>query len=182
MKKILTLVTLLCLSLVLAGCNDDLDSDQYDSANIGEAQTVRYGVIAQVLPVTVQNQGSSTIGMLGGAALGAVLGSTIGGGNTANAVGGIAGGLVGGTAGNAVGKSVGKQTGTQYIVKVDDGSTLSVVQGITPALTVGQRVMILTGSDARDRVIADNTSSPSASTSSSTPASSSSSSSTTANS
>ncbi len=160
MKKILTILTITMLGMMLSACTNDMSSDSYTETSAGQAQTVRYGVIVQALPVTMANQTSSGIGTLGGAALGAVLGSTLGGGGVSHAVGAIGGGLAGGVAGNAVGKSVGKQNGMQYIIRLDSGSSISIVQGASPALAVGQNVLILTGSDARDRVLANNTAQP----------------------
>jgi outer membrane lipoprotein SlyB len=157
MKKFLMLITLVIPAFILTGCYSDYGSDEYSGATAGQAQNVRFGTIAATNPVTIEDQSNQGIGMLAGAAAGAILGSRLGTGSTANALGGIGGGLAGGAAGSAAGKAIGKQNGMQYIVKLDDGSALSIVQAPQPALSVGQRVMVLTGSDGRDRVLADNT-------------------------
>lgn len=156
MKKLITLLTTTLLVLVLASCAKDYNSSSYSDATAGEAQIVRYGVIVQAQPVTIDSEGDKTVGTVAGAGAGAVLGSLIGGGFVSNTLGSIGGALAGGAAGSAAGKAAGKQNGVQYFIKLDSGSTISVVQGTEPALNLGQHVMVLTGSGARDRVLADN--------------------------
>lgn len=161
MKKIIYTLIIAISALALVGCADDLDTDSYTDGSSGQLQNVRYGVIAQTMPVHINSEGDKTIGMIAGGIAGAILGSTIGGGAVANGLGSVGGAVAGGAAGGAVGKAAGKQNGTQYIIKLDTGSTIAVVQGMTPALAVGQRVMVLTGSNSRDRVLADNSASTS---------------------
>lgn len=160
MKKITSVLIIAISMLALVGCADDLDTDSYNDGSSGQSQNVRYGVIVQTIPVHIDSQGDKTVGMIAGGIAGAILGSTIGGGAVANGLGSVGGAVAGGAAGGAVGKAAGKQNGTQYIIKLDTGSSIAVVQGMTPALAIGQRVMILTGSNSRDRVLADNSANP----------------------
>jgi outer membrane lipoprotein SlyB len=156
MKKLITLLTTTLLVFVLASCAKDYDSSSYSDATAGEAQIVRYGVIVQMQPVTINSEGDKMVGTVAGGGAGMVLGSLIGGGAVSNALGSIGGALVGGAAGSAAGKAAGKQNGMQYFIKLNSGNTISVVQGTEPALNLGQHVIVLTGSGARDRVLADN--------------------------
>ncbi len=156
MHSIIKILVISLTAMLLNSCYNNYGADSYAGNSVGQAQIVRMGVIAQVQKVAIQDESNQGIGSLAGIAVGAILGSRIGGGGTANALGGIAGGLAGGAAGHAAGKAIGQQQGLRYIVKLSNGGALSVVQGPEPAFTVGQRVIVLTGSNGRDRVIADN--------------------------
>ena len=59
------------------------------------------------------------------------------------------GAVIGALAGSAIEKGVTNQTGIEYVVKTDNGETLTLVQGPSPAFTVGQKVMVLYGKRAR---------------------------------
>lgn len=60
----------------------------------------------------------------------------------ANSVGGNVGGaVVGGVAAHWIGAELSKQKGLQYIVKLDDGRSTWILQGVKPALSVEQQAM-----------------------------------------
>lgn len=144
-------VILSCLTV--AACTPNISASNYQVDTIGRAQTIRYGKIMQVNVVQVASD--SGVGTLAGAAAGATAGSFIGGNSRVNLLGGIGGAVLGGLAGSAIeGKSSGQQA-LQYIVKLENGQSLSVVQGLDNPLRVGQRVMVLSGTGASDRVVAD---------------------------
>lgn len=152
--KLLMKATCVSLAmLTLVGCGPNISASNYQAETIGRAQTVRYGTIVQAQLVQVAS--NNGVGTLAGVAAGATAGSMIGGSSRANILGGLAGAVVGGVAGNAIEGKIEGQQGMQYIVKLDHhAGTLSVVQGIDNPLHVGQRVMILSGSGANDRVVA----------------------------
>jgi len=78
------------------------------------------------------------------------------GSNTAtNVMGAVGGAVIGGVIANEIDKGVNRHTGYEYIIKLDEGKTISVVQEKSVQLTVKQHVLVIYG--AMTRVIADNT-------------------------
>ena len=57
--------------------------------------------------------------------------------------GAVLGGLAAGVAGHYIEKALTEQDGWEYTVKLDDGRTVSIVQGAEPPLNVGQRVRVV---------------------------------------
>jgi outer membrane lipoprotein SlyB len=103
---------------------------------------------------TVDIQGSqSGVGTMAGTATGAVAGSAIGSSTRANVIGAIGGAVLGGVVGGAVEEGTTRQQGMEYVVETEDGSLLTIVQGIESPLREGDRVIVVYG--ARARVIAD---------------------------
>jgi len=49
------------------------------------------------------------------------------------------------------------QEGTEYQIKLDNGSTITIAQGIEPRLAVGQRVLVIESNRSRSRMVPDNT-------------------------
>lgn len=90
---------------------------------------------------------------MAGAAAGVVAGSSIGGSGRANAIGAIGGAVIGSIVGAAAERDASHQQGTEYVVQTQNGNLMTVVQGATPPLHVGQAVLVLYGSPAR--IIAD---------------------------
>jgi outer membrane lipoprotein SlyB len=129
----------------LAACAPTNTNTTYAASEIGRPADVTYGVIVSMRPVTVQAQNTG-IGALGGAAAGATAGSFIGRNDVrANILGAVAGGLIGAVAGNAVEKSVNKGDAVEFIIRQDDGSTLSVVQTNEDGFRPGDRVVLTRG-------------------------------------
>lgn len=149
MFKFISLVAGLSL---LTACTPNISANSVDAENLGHAQNARYGRIVQAMPVEVKSGTADSTGTFMGTAAGATAGSAIGGGTRMNILGAIGGALVGGIAGHEVGKHAGKQTGTRYVVKLDNGKMVSVIQGGQP-MNVGQRVIVLTGGSTADKVI-----------------------------
>ena len=156
LPKITTLS--LCLVMLLGGCAKEIDSDLYTEENFGEASNVYHGVIINVRKVKMQ-QGdkleNNKTGKAVGALSGAVIGSQFGGGS-AKWVTGAAGGIGGAFLGSLAEKKLKSQDALEYIVKLADGTSRSIVQGLNPYFAVGQKVLVMMNKYNRSRIIADN--------------------------
>ena len=135
MKKT-ALVSAIALTLALGACTADISPNNYYASSAQTVNTVKPCTVVSVRPVNV-NSSNNNAGTLLGAAAGGVAGSAIGGA------------VVGGIAGDAAQKQLSHQTGFEYIVKFDNGSMASIVQGNDTIIQPGQRCMVLYGDQAR---------------------------------
>jgi len=154
MKKIL--LNLIITLPLLASCARTISSDIYSANHVGEASTTYKGVILSARHITVQEHErleENGLGIVGGGIGGAMAGSGIGKGS-GNAVATIGGAIIGATAGAFAEKALKTQSGTEYVVALDDGRAMTVVQAPEPSLQEGQRVFVLVSHSGRSRVIA----------------------------
>ncbi|MDE2337551.1 MAG: hypothetical protein KGL10_09590 [Alphaproteobacteria bacterium] len=145
MKKTTLSVMLLCAAVALSACAQPQSRGVYNQSEVGKQTDVELGKIIGVRHVKVQAQDTG-VGTLGGAAAGGVAGSTAGGGKGAILTA-IAGAVVGGIAGDAAERALRNEIGIEYVIRKDDGQTVSIVQNIgkdDKPLHVGERVMIQT--------------------------------------
>lgn len=142
------LLALLCAAGLLTGCADDINSDHYATSSVGKVSTVAQCTVLSVRQVKVDSGDTSAGTMLGGIA-GGVAGSTIGHGRSSNTLGAIGGALLGGLAGGAAQKGLSSQTGYEYIVQLANGQAISITQGASQPLMVGQRCLVLYGNPSR---------------------------------
>ena len=138
---------LLGLLLGLAGCGSRFSPDAYATRAVQQVNPVEQGVIVGVRRVTVQSDG--TTGAATGGAAGGIVGSQIPGGNMAGAIGAVGGALVGGLLGTATERVAGDTTAVEYIVRKRDGSLVSVAQRDAVPLALGERVLVIAGTQAR---------------------------------
>jgi outer membrane lipoprotein SlyB len=142
------LTALLALSLGLGGCAPKIGGGQYGSGGTRSTQSVSYGTIQSIRIVEVEDsgEGKTLLGTAGGAVVGGVLGSLLGGGRgrTLATVGGALAGAAGGYAGS---KLLTGQEAYEIMVQLDNGQTISVVQGMDYEFSSGQRVRVLSGGD-----------------------------------
>ncbi len=140
MRAALILAIPLTLMLPLAGCTESPNSVSRGTANT--VQPVYFGRITSVQAVDIAGRprlGAITGAIIGGTA-GAVLGSSPGA-----TVGGAAGGAaVGGAAGASE-----RRNGVEFVIRLDNGDTVSVVQqGNANEWRVGDRVRITGNADS----------------------------------
>lgn len=148
-KKVLLVAALTVVSAT--ACTTNLSSGTYSTYGASTMQQVVPGVVVSARSVQVAND-NNTVGTVAGAALGGLAGSTIGhgAGSVAGAVGGA---LLGGLAGNQIEKQVTTQTAMEYVVKLSNGTMVSVVQAPDQIFYKGQKVFVQYGGD-RPRVVA----------------------------
>lgn len=144
MKQILIL---LGVAAMLASCQSDIDSYQYSTGSVGQASAASACTVLSVRQVQVKS--GNELGTLIGAAGGGIAGYSIGSGNTAHLLGGLGGAVLGGAAGGMAQDALSKQGGYEYIVKLDNGQTMTITQGTGTLLSPGQRCMLLQGNPAR---------------------------------
>jgi outer membrane lipoprotein SlyB len=142
----LPLTMLLMSGLALAGCGRNYSPDTYATNAVQQANKVDPGMVVGVRPVQISAQG--TVGGVAGAAAGGVAGSQLGVGAT-GALGTIGGSIVGGVAGVAAEHMVADTNGFEYIVRKSNGDLVSVAQKDDKPLRIGQRVLVIAGSQAR---------------------------------
>ncbi|HUZ64347.1 MAG TPA: glycine zipper 2TM domain-containing protein [Acetobacteraceae bacterium] len=151
MARILRPFTFMLAALALlgiAGCAPAYTNSTYSGAAIGRTADVTYGTILSMRNVAVNNGGGG-IGTLAGAAAGGVAGSFIGGDPRSNILGALGGALLGGVVGNVVGNQVSTGIATEFIIRQDDGQTISVVQTNENQFVPGDRVAIIRGDRTR---------------------------------
>ncbi|KLU15410.1 MULTISPECIES: glycine zipper 2TM domain-containing protein [Xenorhabdus] len=137
----------------LSGCADmgALSSDTYSIGQAKQAQTVTYGTILSVRPITIKGKQAgdpNMLGLIGGAVLGGLLGNTVGDGSgqrLATAAGAIAGGL----AGQRIEGALDQTKGIELEIRMDSGKNAIVVQkSDNTVFSKGQRVRIANSGDS----------------------------------
>jgi len=147
MNKFSLMLALPLIVSGLSGCASDIDSNYYSTSSVGQLNQAMGCSVVSVRPIHVATQnGAGTA--IGGIA-GGIAGSQIGGGNTAHLLGAVGGAILGGMAGNAAQKGLTSQQGYEYIVRLDNGSTVSVTQGTDVLLNPGQRCQLIYGNPSR---------------------------------
>src|SRR5215472_592323 len=134
------------LGITLAACGPDYSPNTYATNAVQQANKVDHGVIVGVREVGVSASG--TAGAAVGGAAGGIAGAQAGSGAT-SAFGALGGALVGGIAGSAAEHVVGDTRAFEYIIRKLNGDLLSVTQKDAEPLTVGQKVLVIAGNQAR---------------------------------
>lgn len=153
MKKLLSLVTVLVLTAIMTGCAQNISPNTYQTNEVGVATKVKKGVVLSKRTVNIDNK--SGVGGVAGAVGGAAAGSTLGSGASTNVIGAVGGAVIGGLLGNAIDKGIHNQQGIEYIVKLENGDTISITQAPDMQFSVNQRVLVVYG--AMTRLIPDDT-------------------------
>jgi outer membrane lipoprotein SlyB len=141
------------LVMLLFGCAPSYSPDTYSSAAVQQASKVEQGVVVGVRKVAVQASGST--GALTGAAAGGIAASQAPIGGVGSALSTLGGTLVGGLVGTGIERATGDTTAFEYIVRKPNGELLSVTQKDEIALALGQKVLLIAGTQAR--IVADYT-------------------------
>jgi len=139
---IAALFYLAVLVATAAGCAS-VGPNDYSRSEARVVQTVAYGTVESVRAARL-TEDKPIVGTLAGAALGGLLGNSIGhGGGRAAAT--VIGAVGGGIAGNAIERRATAQDGQEIVIRLDNGTTIAVVQGAAQGFETGQRVRVLTG-------------------------------------
>src|SRR5258706_12200344 len=136
--------TLAASALVLVpGCATNDGPQDYTSRDERVVETINYGTVESWRAVRL-NEDGAPVGTLAGAAVGGILGSQVGHG-AGSGVAAILGAVGGGIAGNAIEHKVTSREGAEIVVRMDNGSTIAVVQGAGGDIRPGDRVRVLSG-------------------------------------
>ncbi len=133
-------------AMALGGCKPNYSPDTYAANAVQQANKVEQGVLVGVRQVDVSAAG--TVGTVTGAAAGGIAGSQIAGGPV-SAITALGGSLVGGIAGSAVEHASADTTAFEYIVRKSNGDLVSVTQKDKVPLALGQKVLVISGAQAR---------------------------------
>lgn len=135
---------------VLTGCmQQNLQGTSYTANDARQVQTVQYATVEQVTPVVIEGDPNNPVGMGAGAIVGGIAGSTIGGGK-GSSIATVLGAVAGGVAGQKLQGSVTRTQGQEIQLKLDNGSRISVVQGVENNLFFrpGDQVRVLRSGNA----------------------------------
>ncbi|MBU4055878.1 MAG: glycine zipper 2TM domain-containing protein [Proteobacteria bacterium] len=133
-----------------ASCASSRSANVYSRDQARQAQNVQMGVVASVKSVLIEGT-KTPLGTIAGGALGGVAGSAVGGGKGAQLMT-VVGAIAGAAAGTAAEEGITRKQGLEIIVRLDNGTLLSVVQEADVAFQAGDSVKIITGSDGTTRV------------------------------
>lgn len=139
-------------ALLFSSCARQISSDVYASRQIGEVSVTYPGVIRNIREVCVQHGDQledNGLGIAGGGVAGGMLGSAIGRGNLAPTV---AGAIAGAVAGSLIEKKVKEQYAFEYIVQLENGGLMTVVQGQDGLFGIGQPVYVIVSQTGRSRI------------------------------
>jgi outer membrane lipoprotein SlyB len=137
------------LGLILTtvgACGPSYSPDTYASNAVQQANKVEQGMVVGVRSVGVSAAG--TVGTLTGAAAGGIAGSQAVAG-PASAFTALGGSLVGGIAGSTVEHVTADTAAFEYIVRKVNGELVSVTQKDNVPLVLNQKVLVISGNQAR---------------------------------
>ena len=154
MKKTFFLTLITACAVLLCSCVHNVSPNTYTRDEVGVASRVTKGVIISRRVVKIE--ATSGVGGLAGAVGGAGTGAMIGGSNVgAHVAGAVGGAVVAGVVGHELDKAINRRTGYEYIIKLEDGKTISITQERSVKLALGQHVLIIYG--VMTRVVPDDT-------------------------
>ncbi|MDB5358902.1 MAG: hypothetical protein JWO51_199 [Rhodospirillales bacterium] len=131
----------------LTGCAPDYSPNTYNATAMQQANKVESAVVVGFRQVSISAAG--TVGAVTGGAAGGILGSQLGPTSTSSALGAVGGGIVGSLLGTGIEHATADTTGWEYIVQKPNGDLLSVTQREPQPIPLGQKVLVITGSQAR---------------------------------
>ena len=149
------LCSVLATIALFTSCAREISSNIYSADHVGEASKTFTGVVISARQVTVQEKErleENGLGIIGGGLAGAYAGSHVGKGE-GNMLATVGGAVAGATAGAFAEKALKTQSAMEYVVKLDNGEAMSVVQGVQPAFSAGQNVYVIIGQAGRSRVV-----------------------------
>ncbi len=129
------------------GCKPDYSPNIYAANAVQQANKVETGVVVGFRQVAISANG--TVGAVTGGAAGGILGSQAGAPAFGTALAAVGGTAVGSIVGTTVEHVSGDTTGWEYIVRKPNGELLSVTQREPQPLPIGQKVLVITGNQAR---------------------------------
>lgn len=135
----------------IAGCTPNYSPNTYAATATQQANKVERAVVIGFREVHISTNG--TVGAVTGGAAGGVLGSQANAFGINSALGAVGGTAIGSLLGTSIEHVTGDTKGWEYIVRKPDGELLSVTQKEERPLAVGQKVLVITGSQAR--IVAD---------------------------
>lgn len=141
---------------ILAGCTPNYSPNTYAATATQQANKVERAVVIGFRQVKISTSG--TVGAVTGGAAGGVLGSQSGTFGINAALGAVGGTAIGGLIGTSIEHVTGDTTGWEYIVRKPDGELLSVTQREEKPIEIGQKVLVIAGSQAR--IVADYSTDP----------------------
>jgi outer membrane lipoprotein SlyB len=130
----------------LTGCGPSYSPDTYASNAAQQANKVEQGIVVGVRKVAVSAAG--TVGGVTGAAAGGIAGSQVAAGPI-SAFTALGGSLVGGIGGAAVEHVTADTEAFEYIIRKPNGDLVSVTQKDKTPLALGQKVLVIAGTQAR---------------------------------
>lgn len=145
-KLIFTSMLMVLLS-ILTGCSSTGPS--YSANSVGQVSQVEQGEVMNIQQVTIK--GSDNVGARVGGLAGGLGGALAGSGNMLTSIAGsIGGSIVGGLAGGATEKAVTSSKAYQFTIKLDDGSSIAVLQEDDNGIKAGEKVTIyISGNNTR---------------------------------
>ena len=133
------------LALALGACAAPPTGDSVSQRQAQTAQTVAFGTITDARPITVRGDSgpAQATGAIAGGVIGGLLGNEVGAG-LGQDLATAAGATVGAAAGSRVAEEAGTRQSIEWIVQLENGQTISVVQS-QPTFSIGQRVQVIQG-------------------------------------
>ncbi len=131
----------------LAGCSPSYKPDTYATTAIQQVNKVEPGLVVGFRQVLITASG--TVGAVTGGAAGGVLGTRSSAYGIDSALGAVGGTAVGSIVGTTLEHATADTTGWEYIVRKDNGEMISVTQREETPLQLGQKVLVIGGSQAR---------------------------------
>ena len=135
--------------LVLSACTNST-SGTYSGRDVGQIIETSEGTVVSSRVVEVRGGENTNTGTLAGAAVGATTGAVVAKGQSASIAAGVIGGLIGAGAGYLIEESMRSREGIEYVVQMDDGRVVTIVQNREPEeqpVQDGERVLVQYGSD-----------------------------------
>ena len=136
----------------LTSCAREISSDVYVANRVGEVSTTYSGIVRNVRQVCVdasESLGDNQTGIIGGAAAGGLIGNAFGGNLLPTAVGAVAGAV----GGSMIEKKLKQQSALEYIVEIENGGLMTIVQGCDNFINIGQPVYVIVSQSGRSRII-----------------------------
>ncbi|HYH39764.1 MAG TPA: hypothetical protein VD860_16205 [Azospirillum sp.] len=131
----------------VAACTPNYSPNTYGAGAVQQANKVETGVVVGFRQVAISANG--TVGAVTGGAAGGVLGSQSGSFGINSALGAVGGTAIGSLLGTAVEHVTGDTSGWEYIVRKPNDELVSVTQREEKPIPLGQKVLVISGSQAR---------------------------------
>jgi outer membrane lipoprotein SlyB len=141
------LAALAALAVLVAGCAPDYSPNTYAGSAVQQANKVEPAIVVGFRQVQISANG--TVGAVSGGAAGGILGAQADSGGITTALGGVGGAIIGSLVGTGIEHATADTTGWEYIVRKPNGELLSLTQREPTPLPIGQKVLVITGSQAR---------------------------------